>query len=986
MKNKKFLLVSLLLIMVLVLASCNLIHQCEFGDEWKYDADGHYFECECGAKDSISAHEFGEWAEGETEKVRECCVCGYQETAPIEKHEHDYSEHWSKDGEYHWHSCAGCNVPADKQEHQWGEGEVITPATEEAEGLSKHTCSVCQATKEEAIPKLEHTHKFADTLSYDETHHWYASTCGHAEATKDKAEHEWNEGVITSPATEEADGVKLFTCTTCGATKKENIPMLDHTHKFATDWTYDETHHWHAATCIHTSGVADKAEHEWNEGVQTKAPTCAETGVKTYTCLTCGATKVEEIVKLEHTPEDIPGVAPNCTETGLTKGSKCGVCGEILVAQEEIAANGHNFAEELLNDTENHWHICGDCGEKFELVAHTFDAGAIVDGKVICTCSCGYTMENIWDGTSVSESLIGSGTEEDPYLIQNGADLAYIDQHMTAAENFKGVYFKMTRSIDLGNHSMKIGEYPGWGGRKIFSGIFDGNNCSIINLNMTESGMGGGLFSVVSGTVKNLTVYGTVLGDNKMVGGIVGWLYNGTLENCVNYVNVTSTGDSETGAMVGTSEKGNIINCINYGSVVGKDSVGGIAGKASGTLTNSQNYGSVRGCTNVGGIYGSVHNSGTPTVTDCVDSGTISAHNLTYHETKANSCEEAGNIEYYSCSDCGKNFDADGKVLSSVVIEVKGHAWNEGVLSEGVFLFTCQNCGGTKTENAIYRITVKHVYLDGNAAAEDEVFEYNYNEAYTVNAKTIDGYAASHDYVKGTAIDNETVTIYYSEVDVWDGVSVSTSLSGSGTEEDPYLIQSAADLAYFAKVVNDHNVDGTFTKDHASREVYTVFAGKYFKLTKSIDLNGNLLKIGYSLAWNKYSRFGGTFDGNNCSIRGINITSADGDRNDALFGMIYKGTIKNLSTYGEVYGGGVLNGGIVGYVVEGIVENCTSYVTIEGAKETGGIVGNLEKGTVINCTNYGKVTCADTATAGVIVGKNASGTITDCISFTELNK
>ena len=143
---------------------------------------------------------------------------------------------------------------------------------------------------------------------------------------------------------------------------------------------------------------------------------------------------------------------------------------------------------------------------------------------------------------------------------------------------------------------------------------------------MTESGMGGGLFSVVSGTVKNLTVYGTVKGNDKMTGGIVGWLYNGILENCVNYVNVTSTGSSETGAMVGTSENGTIINCVNYGSVVGIDSVGGIAGKASGKLTNCVNNGTVNGCTNLGGIYGSVHSTGTPKVTDCTDNGTVSAH------------------------------------------------------------------------------------------------------------------------------------------------------------------------------------------------------------------------------------------------------------------------------------------------------------------------------------------------------------------------
>ncbi len=227
-----------------------------------------------------------------------------------------------------------------------------------------------------------------------------------------------------------------------------------------------------------------------------------------------------------------------------------------------------------------------------------------------------YSEVDVWDGTTVSSSLSGFGTASEPYLIQSGADLAYIDKNMTATENFKDVYFKLTKSIDLGGNSVKLGAYPGWNGRIVFAGTFDGNNCSVRNLNMTDSGMGAGLFSVLSGTVKNLTVYGTVKGDDKMTGGIVGWLYQGTLENCANYVNVTSTGAAETGGVVGTCQ-GSITNCINYGSVVGVDSVGGIAGMASGTLTSCRNYGSLSGSSNVSDIFGSVHSSGAPIISDC---------------------------------------------------------------------------------------------------------------------------------------------------------------------------------------------------------------------------------------------------------------------------------------------------------------------------------------------------------------------------------
>ncbi len=78
-------------------------------------------------------------------------------------------------------------------------------------------------------------------------------------------------------------------------------------------------------------------EHEWDDGVETKAPTCSETGVKTYTCkLGDNVTKTEDIAKLPHTVVTDEAVAPTYTHTGLTEGSHCSVCHETIVAQEIV--------------------------------------------------------------------------------------------------------------------------------------------------------------------------------------------------------------------------------------------------------------------------------------------------------------------------------------------------------------------------------------------------------------------------------------------------------------------------------------------------------------------------------------------------------------------------------------------------------------------------------------------------------------------------
>ena len=130
-----------------------------------------------------------------------------------------------------------------------------------------------------------------------------------------------------------------------------------HEHTFATEWSKDETNHWHAATCDHKEEVKDKAAHTWDAGKVTKAPTETEAGVKTYTCTVCGQTRTEEIAKLAHT---------------------------------------HTFdTSKWAKDETNHWHAatCGHASEKKDLAAHTWDDGVQTadpkigkEGTMLYTC------------------------------------------------------------------------------------------------------------------------------------------------------------------------------------------------------------------------------------------------------------------------------------------------------------------------------------------------------------------------------------------------------------------------------------------------------------------------------------------------------------------------------------------------------------------------------------------------------------------------
>ena len=95
----------------------------------------------------------------------------------------------------------------------------------------------------------------------------------------------------------------------------------------------------HQRTCTKCGNVETKA-HTWNSGTTTKAATCTEDGVKTFTCSTCKATKTEAIAKLGHKEGAATQTkAPTCTETG-TKTVKCTRCSSVLKT-ETVPALGH---------------------------------------------------------------------------------------------------------------------------------------------------------------------------------------------------------------------------------------------------------------------------------------------------------------------------------------------------------------------------------------------------------------------------------------------------------------------------------------------------------------------------------------------------------------------------------------------------------------------------------------------------------------------
>ena len=267
-----------------------------------------------------------------------------------------------------------------------------------------------------------------------------------------------------------------------------------------------------------------------------------------------------------------------------------------------------------------------------------------------------------WSGEIADSFSSGNGTEEDPYTIETAEQLAFFASQVNAGETFEGKFISIIKSINLGNKEFTpigvgpTGEYPEiWDMSGYFNGTLDGKGNVITGIKITQPTMHGvGLIGSLQekGIVKNLNIYeGTIIGNTR-VGGIVG-ASDGKIINCTNKATIIAQDNENTysglyvGGIVGNINKGGIDNCKNYGNVTAKDdalktgkgkSAGGIVGQAYAsmgediTISNCANIGTVIATyQQVGGIVGcSARKEGSTnkvTIINCNNSGKVSTGN-----------------------------------------------------------------------------------------------------------------------------------------------------------------------------------------------------------------------------------------------------------------------------------------------------------------------------------------------------------------------
>lgn len=392
-------------------------------------------------------HDYGEWVLDQAPTCKKygarhriCKNCGDRDVDVLDKVDHTWelvstTPATCTIGEIQHYKCSVCGETKDVTlsnplgEHSWDNGKVTKKATCTEDGEKTYTCTVCNTTKTEVISATGHQHKEvrnakkATCTEDGYTGDTYCKDCGEKLETGyviKKLGHTWDNGVITKEATETEEGVKTYTCKTCGETKTESIPVTSHhwdqgtITKKATctengektyrctdadcDKTYVETipatGHQHTevrdkkdATCekdgysgdtyckdcgqlISKGAIVKATGHSWDSGKVTEAATCKKEGTKTYTCKNCGETKTESIPKTEHQWDNGKVTKEaTCKEEG-SKTYTCSICGDTKT--ETISKKDHTWDEGKVTKKATctgdglKVYTCKNCGETKE--------------------------------------------------------------------------------------------------------------------------------------------------------------------------------------------------------------------------------------------------------------------------------------------------------------------------------------------------------------------------------------------------------------------------------------------------------------------------------------------------------------------------------------------------------------------------------------------------------------------------------------------
>lgn len=381
-------------------------------------------------------------------------------------------------------SCSVCGTVIKAQKeipakgHSWDEGEITTSPTCENAGVKTYTCTVCNATKTEAIDATGHTpiEVAEQPATCTEAGHTAGTKCSVCEAILSGMEE-----IPATGHTEVIDAAKAPTCTETGLTEGKHCSVCN------TVLVAQEV----IPAKGHTEVIDPAVE-----------PTCIEPGkTEGKHCSVCNEIIVAqtEIPAKGHTEVIDAAKAPTCTEPGLTEGKHCSVCNEVIVKQEVIPATGHkpeirNAVEATLTtpgytgDT-----YCSVCNELLKQGEEIPKTGAhitwVIDGKVVAEEDYLKGIMPSFKGSTdkaPDENYRYTFTGWSPEVVAAEEDATYTAQYSATAR----VFYTITFNANGGEGSMEPQRFEVGVDTALNTNAFTRENYKFIGWNTAADGSG----------------------------------------------------------------------------------------------------------------------------------------------------------------------------------------------------------------------------------------------------------------------------------------------------------------------------------------------------------------------------------------------------------------------------------------------------------------------------------------------------------------